>query len=180
MRLFSTSVAAAIAACLALPAAASPGFDVFRKVCVDTHGDFPAVKTVLSGSGWSPTDVQPTTMEGVTPTEGIARMTKAGESQVAIYAWTGVKGAIKLSACTARLSRADLAGVSAEARSWLGFAPEATTGGKSTWRYGETGGKPVATVAAGYQAAAAAEGLYFLNVFSDRGQVVVDLLKIKS
>jgi hypothetical protein len=175
-------MAAALAVSIALPAAASPAFDAFKKACGDSHADFAAIKAALAGHDWAPTEILPTNMEGVTPTEGVARTATIGNERVSIYAWEGLKGQFHLTACTARVAALPLAQANGEAKAWLGFAPESANG-KSTWRYGLTNGAPAAVNMADKtapQAAAAADGLFFLNVFTDHGEVVIDLLKIKS
>jgi hypothetical protein len=177
---FIGPVLAAAVASLALPAAASPAFDAFRQVCGDSHGDFAAIRTALAAPGWAPADVLPNSMEGVTPTEGVARVRKVGDQQITIYAWIGMKGAFHLTACTAKVSKIDLGAATQDAQTWVGFAPESAAGGKSTWRYGETGGARAAVQQAGFQAAADGGGLFFFNVFADHGEAVLDLLKIKS
>jgi hypothetical protein len=173
------ALAAALGA-FALPAAASPAFDTFRQVCGDNHADFAAIKAALAGPGWKPTDVLPNNMEGVTPTEGMARARLVGDQQITIYAWIGMKGQFHLTACTAKVTKVTVDAAAQEAQAWIGFAPESATNGKSTWRYGETGGARAAVQQSGYQAAADAGGLYFFNVFADHGEAVLDLLKIKS
>ncbi|MGH7023357.1 MAG: hypothetical protein ACREEB_07165 [Caulobacteraceae bacterium] len=177
--LLSASVAAAIAA-FALPAAASPAFDAFRKVCGDSHADFAAIKAALAGPGWTSADVHPTNMEGVTPDESIARATTAGGQRVTVDAWIGKKGAYNITACTAKVVGGAPADLAREAQAWLGFAPASVDSGKSTWRYGVTGGKPAAVDKAGFNAAAAGTGLFFFNLFPETGDVVLDMLKIKS
>ncbi len=182
MRLLEATFVGALAASFGLPAAASPAFDAFKKVCGDTHADFTAVKAALGEAGWTPTEVLPTNMEGVSPTEGIARTSTIGNEHVAVYAWEGTKGQFHLSACTARVRALQLGQANNEAKTWLGLAPE-NANGKSTWRYGLTSGAPAAfnmSDQAATQAAAASGGLYFFNVFVDHGEVVLDLLKIKS
>jgi len=180
MRLIAPMIAAACVAFLALPAAASPAFDAFRQACGDNHTDFAAIKTALAGSAWTPADVQPTNMENVTLTESIARTASVGGARVTVFAWEGTKGAFHVTACTARVAKGALGELTHESQAWLGFAPASVDGGKSTWRYGETGGKPAAAEQAGYQAAAGGGGLFFYNVFADHGDIVLDLLKIKS
>lgn len=182
MRYRQAAAIAAIAASIGFSAAASPAFDTFKKVCGDTHARIADIKSALANPGWTPTEVLPTNMEGVTPTEGIARTSMAGNEQISVYAWEGMKGQFHLVACTARVKQLKLGEATGEAKAWLGFAPESANG-KSTWRFGLTNGAPAAvnlTNQAATQAAAAGEGLFFLNVFTDHDEVVIDLLKIKS
>jgi hypothetical protein len=173
-------IAAALIAAIALPAAASPGFDAFRKVCGDSNGDFTAIKAALGESGWAPSEILPTNMEGVTPTESIARSRTFGDQKVTIFSWIGMRGQFHLTACTARVTKLDLAPASQEAQAWVGFAPGSTENGKSTWRFGENGQAKAAVQKDGFQAAADGGGLFFFNLFSDHGETVLDLLKIKS
>ena len=179
MKIIGPVLAAAVAS-LALPAASSPAFDTFRQVCGDNHTDFASIKAALAAPGWAPADVLPNSMEGVTPTEGVARVRTVGSQQITVYAWIGMKGAFHLTACTAKVTKIDLSAAAQESQAWLGFAPESSAGGKSTWRYGETGGVRAAVQQAGFQAAADGGGLFFFNVFADHGEAVLDLLKIKS
>ena len=183
MKFLGATAIVALAASIGVPAAAaSPAFDAFKKVCGDTHANFADIKSALAGPGWTSTEVLPTNMEGVTPTEGVARTSTAGNEQIAVYAWEGTKGQFHLVACTARVKQLKLGEANGDAKVWLGFAPD-NANGKSTWRYGLTNGAPAAvnmTNQAATQAAAAGDGLYFLNVFSDHDEVVIDLLKIKS
>ncbi|HEY1415899.1 MAG TPA: hypothetical protein VGF42_08440 [Caulobacteraceae bacterium] len=180
MNILKATFLAALASCVALPAAASPAFDAFKKICGDTHTDFAAVKAALGGAGWTTTEVLPTNMEGVTPTEGIARTSTVGNERVSIYAWQGIKGQFHLTACTARVTQFQLAQAIGDAKTWLGFPPETDAKGKSTWRYGLTNGAWTPVKQADFQTAAGAGGLYFFNVFADHGEVVLDLLMIKS
>jgi hypothetical protein len=181
MRILGASLIAAFAASIALPAAAaSPAFESFKKICGDTHADFAAIKAGLAGKEWASAEVQPTNMQGVTPTEGIARTTTIGNERIAIYAWEGMKGQFHLTACTARVTSLQLGEANGDAKSWLGFPPESADNGKSTWRYGVANGAAAAVKQADFQAAAGGGGLYFLNLFADHGEVVIDLLKIKS
>ncbi len=180
MRLLGATLIAALAATIALPATASPAFDVFKKVCGDSHADLAAIKTALAAPGWASTEILPTNMEGVTPSEGIARTSTVGGERISVYAWEGLKGQFHLTACTARVTHLELGQANGEAKSWLGFPPESDANGKTTWRYGMANGAMSAVKQADFQAATAAGGLYFFNVFADHGEVVLDLLKIKS
>ena len=172
-------ISAALAA-FAAPAAASPGVDVFKTVCGDTHGDFPAVKAALTAPGWSVTEAAQNPLPGVTPTEGIARRRVDGDSEITVNAWTGDKGTYHLTACTVKVTKITVAAAVQETQAWVGFAPESTAGDKTTWRYGENGGSRAAVQQPAYEAAAGGSVLFFLNVFADNGAAVIDLLKIKS
>jgi len=180
MKFIGPILAAATVVALALPAAASPSFDAFRRVCGDTHADFAAIKSALGAATWGPTEVAPTNMEGVTPDESIARTTTVGDARVTIFAWVGTRGAYHVTACTARVTKLPVDGAARETQGWLGFAAQSADAGKSTWRYSDTAGGHAGVDKAGYEAAAAAGGLFFLNVFADHGEAVLDLLKIKS
>src|SRR5215471_10179097 len=104
---------AAALACAAAPAFAGPAFDAFRKVCGDSHGDFAAIKAAAEGGGWTPTEVAPSTMEGVTVTESLARQTAAGGTKLTLFAWQGSKGAVQVSGCTVRAAQSKLGGLAA-------------------------------------------------------------------
>ena len=172
-------ISAALAA-FAAPAAASPGVDAFKTVCGDTHADFAAVKTALAAPGWTVTEAAQNPLPGVTPTEGIARRRIDGGSEITVNAWTGEKGTYHLTACTVKVTKITVDAAVQETKAWIGFAPESTAGDKTTWRYSETGGTRAAVAQPAYETAAAAAGLFFLNVFADNGAAVIDLLKIKS
>ncbi|HWD67528.1 MAG TPA: hypothetical protein VG227_06155 [Caulobacteraceae bacterium] len=179
MNILKATFVAALATSFGFPAAASPAFDAFKKICGDTRADFPAVKAALGGTGWTPTEILPTNMEGVTPTEGIARTSTVGNQRIAIYAWVGPKPPYQLMSCTAHVPSLQQGQATAEVRAWLGVAPETSSSAKATWRYGLTNGAPTAVTSAGFEPAAAGDGLYFLNVLTEGGEVVIDLLKIR-
>ena len=172
-------ISAALAA-FAAPAAASPGVDVFKTVCGETHADFTAVKAALAAPGWTATEAEQNPLPGVTPTEGIARRRVEGDSQITVNAWTGTKGTYLLTACTVKVTKISVEAAVKDTQAWVGFAPESTAGDKTTWRYGETGGTREALQQPAYETAAGGTGLFFLNVFADNGAAVIDLLKIKS
>ena len=172
-------LAGAMLVAAAGPVAASPAFDAFNKVCGDTHGDFNAVKTAVSGAGWAPTEVHPATMEGVTVSESLARAaTVANGVRVTLFAWQGTKGAVHISACTMRVTKETYADLSKAAQAWTGFAPQTADAGKTVWRFADDTRKAVAP--ADYNAAAAGGGLDFFTVSADRAETILDLLHIKS
>jgi hypothetical protein len=164
----------------AAPVAASPAFDGFRTVCGETHGDFAAVKAAVDAGHWAPTEVQPSTMEGVTVTESLAREAVAGDAKMTLFAWHGAKGNVQVSACTIRVSPGKLADLAAETKGWMGFAPQSADPAKAAWQFTETAGARKPLDKSGYEAAAAAGGLDFLTIKTDGHEVIVDLLKIKS
>ena len=168
------------ASLVASPALASPAFDSFRQVCGDTHADFTAIKIALSGAAWTPTDAAPMTMEGVTVTESVARQANFGGEKVTVDAWTGMRGAFHVTACTVRAPKNAAGAADKDSQAWLGFAPQAKDGGKLTWRFGDDGAKLAALDPSGYQAAVGKGGLYFYNLSTEQSDAVLDLLKIQS
>jgi hypothetical protein len=180
MNLFLRTAVAAAFIVAAMPAAASPAFDGFRTVCGDSHADFAAVKAAVDAGHWSPTEVQPSTMEGVTVTESLARTVVAGGAKLTLFAWHGAKGDVQVSACTVRVSPAKLADMTADAKSWVGFAPQSADAAKAIWQFTEAAGGRKALEKSEYTAAAAAGGLDFFTVKTDGPEIILDLLKIKS
>jgi hypothetical protein len=156
---------AALGLTMALPAAASPAFDGFKAVCGDTHLDFAAVKSAADAGHWVPTEVQSSTMEGVTVTE---------------FAWHGTKGAVQVSGCTVRVSPGKFADLAHDAGAWAGFAPQVSSPSKSVWQFTENAGAIKAVQKTEYNAAAAAAGLDFFTVTAAGSEAILDLLKIKS
>lgn len=171
---------AALALAMALPAVASPAFDGFKAVCGDTHLDFAAVKSAADAGHWAPTEVQSSTMEGVTVAESLARTVVAGGAKLTLFAWHGTKGAVQVSACTVRVSPGKFSDLSHDAAAWAGFAPQVASANKSVWQFTENAGalKPVQKTE--YNAAAAAGGLEFFTVTGVGPEAILDLLKIKS
>ncbi len=171
---------AALATFAASPALASPVFDAFRNVCGDSHGDFAAIKAGADAGHWVPTEVAPNTMEGVTVAESVARQITVGGAKMTLFAWRGSKGTVQVTACTVKVTQAPFAGLADDAKTWVGFAPEAATGAKAVWRYTENAGVKSAVQKADYDKAAAAGGLDFFTVSQVGPETVLDLLKIKS
>jgi hypothetical protein len=180
MTLSGRLLAGALALGLATPVAASPAFDAFRHVCGDTRADFTAVKAAVSAGGWIPTEVQPSTMEGVTVIESLARTAMAGDARITVYAWHGTKGKIEVSVCTMRVTGPKYAVLDGEAKAWVGFAPQTATDEKSSFQFTDAGGARKALDKTGYDAAAAGAGLEMFTVTADGQQTIIDLLKIKS
>jgi hypothetical protein len=180
MNLSTLTAAAGLALAMAAPAAASPAFDGFKSVCGDTHLDFAAVKSAVDAGHWVPTEVQPSTMEGVTVTESLARAVVAGGAKLTLFAWHGTKGAVQVSACTVRVSPGKFADLAHDAGAWTGFAAQVASPSKSVWQFTETGGAMKAVQKTDYNAAAAAGGLDFFTVTAAGPETILDLLKIKS
>jgi hypothetical protein len=155
-------------------------FDAFRNVCGDSHGDFAAIKAAADAGHWVPTEVAPNTMEGVTVAESVARQITVGGAKMTLFAWRGSKGTVQVTACTVKVTQAPFAGLADDAKTWVGFAPEAATGAKAVWRYTENAGVKSAVQKADYDKAAAAGGLDFFTVSQVGPETVLDLLKIKS
>jgi hypothetical protein len=171
---------AALGLTMALPAAASPAFDGFKAVCGDTHLDFAAVKSAADAGHWVPTEVQSSTMEGVTVTESLARTVVAGGAKLTVFAWHGTKGAVQVSGCTVRVSPGKFADLAHDAGAWAGFAPQVSSPSKSVWQFTENAGAIKAVQKTEYNAAAAAAGLDFFTVTAAGSEAILDLLKIKS
>jgi len=180
MNIPTLTAGAALALAMALPAAASPAFDGFKAVCGDTHMDFAAVKSAVDAGHWVPTEVQPSTMEGVTVTESLARTVIAGGAKLTLFAWRGTKGAVQVSACTVRVAQAKYADLSHDAGAWAGFAPQVASPTKSVWQFTEDSGAIKAVQKADFNTAAAAGGLDFFTVTATGPETILDLLKIKS
>jgi hypothetical protein len=180
MNLLLRAAAAVAVLFAAMPAAASPAFDGFRGVCGDSHADFAAVKAAVDVGHWAPTEVQPSTMEGVEVTESLARTVLAGGAKLTVFAWHGTKGTVQVSACTVRVSPAKLADLAADAKGWVGFAPQAADATKASWQFTETAGARKPVQKSDFTAAAAAGGLNFFTVKADGPEIILDLLKIKS
>ncbi|HEY2482133.1 MAG TPA: hypothetical protein VGI30_08060 [Caulobacteraceae bacterium] len=178
LRLGAAAAAAFIVA--ALPAAASPAFDGFRGVCGDSDADFAAVKAAADAGHWVATEVQPSTMEGVEVSESLARTVAVGGAKLTVFAWHGTKGAVQVSACTVRVSPAKQADMAADAKGWVGFAPQAADAAKASWQFTETAGARKPVQKSDFTAAAAAGGLNFFTVKADGPEIILDLLKIKS
>lgn len=178
--LLRTAMAAAFIVA-AMPAAASPAFDGFRAVCGDSHADFAAVKAAVDAGHWVPTEVQAATMEGVTITESLARTVVAGAAKLTLFAWHGSKGDVQVSACTVRVSPAKFADMAADAKGWVGFAPQSADTAKAIWQFTDAAGAHKALQKSEFTAAAATPGgLEFFTVKPDGSEVILDLLKIKS
>jgi hypothetical protein len=180
MNLLLRAAAAAAVLAAATPAAASPAFDGFRSACGDSHGDFVAVKAAVDAGHWVPTEVQPSTMEGVEVTESVARTVVVNGAKLTLFAWHGTKGQVQVSACTVRVSPAKLADMAADAKSWLGFAPQTADAAKAAWQFTEAAGGRKPVEKSDYTAAAAAGGLDFFTIKVDGPEIILDLLKIKS
>jgi hypothetical protein len=181
MKLVSLSLAAAAVAAAALPAAAaSPVFDAFQKVCGDTHADFDAVKAAVAAGAWTPTDVTPSTMAGVTVSESLARSERVGATPLTVYAWHGMNGKIAVSACTVRATGAKFGPLAADARAWVGFAPQSMADGKAKYQFTQTAAGLKAVDSTTFNAAAAGSGLELFTVSPDGDDTILDLLKIKS
>jgi hypothetical protein len=180
MKLNTLCAMTALAVTAAMPAAASPAFDGFRAVCVDSHMDFAAIKSAADAGHWVPTEVQPNAMEGVAVTESLARTVNAGAATLTLFAWHGTKGAVQVSACTVRVTQVKFADLSRDAKGWVGFAPQTADATKAIWQFTEDAGQRKAVQKADYNAAAAAGGLNFFTVSSVGTDTILDLLKIKS
>jgi hypothetical protein len=180
MNRYTLTATAALALTMGMPAAASPAFDGFQTVCGDTHLDFAAVKSATDAGHWVPTEVQPTTMEGVTVVESLARTVVAGGAKLTLFAWHGTKGAVQVSACTVRVSPAKFADLAHDAGAWVGFGPQVADPNKSVWQFTENAGARKAVQKADYNTAAAAGGLDFFTVTAAGPETILDLLKIKS
>ena len=180
MSFSSTFIVAAAVAALAAPVLASPAFDAFQQTCGDTQADFAAVKAAVAKGAWVPTEVTPSTMEGVTVIESLARAETLGGVPLTVYAWHGMNGKIAISACTVRATGTDFKAVDAEARAWVGFAPQTVEASKSKFQFTPTATGIRAVEPAGQNAAAAGSGLELFTVSADGADTILDLLKIKS
>ncbi len=167
------------AAVLALPAAASPAFDAFAKVCGDTHVDYPSIVSALDYKTWKPTQVTSSTMEGATVSDKISRAATIDDKALTLFAWKGTKSPYQFTACTIRVAGGKLEALTADAQAWAGFAPQTADGKKANFRFSQDGAVRKAVEKSDYDAAAAGAGLEFLTVSQDGSETILDLLKIK-
>ncbi len=184
MIMVKTCLASAFLALIAAPAlAAAPdagqAFDAFAAVCADTHVDYPAVTAAADAGKWKPTEVKAATMEGVAVTDKISRDAKAGGADLTLFAWRGAKGAIQVSACTVRVSKAKADDLRGRAQAWAGFAPQDADAKKATFRFTDAVGARKPLAKPDYEEAAAGAGMEILTVSADGQDTILDLLKIK-
>ncbi|MBV8594407.1 MAG: hypothetical protein JOZ27_08920, partial [Caulobacteraceae bacterium] len=98
---------AGLAAVAAAPArAAGAPFAAFQALCGDTNADVAKVRAAADAARFGPTVVTGETgVPGVTVTDTIARSGKAGAVPLTLSASTGIKGALKVGACTVRVGK---------------------------------------------------------------------------
>ena len=179
MKFAPTTLAIALAATVPSLAAAAPAFDAFRQICGDTRADYPAVVKAVDAGGWAATDVKATTMEGVVVSDQVSRSKTVGGDKLVLLAWTGLKGAVKITACTVRAPNSKTDEIKAAVQSWAGFAPQVSDPKRITFRFADEAGARRALTQADYDAAAAGPGLEMLTVSNDGTDTIIDLLNIK-
>ncbi len=179
MRLAFTIMAGVLAGASPNLAFAAPAFDAFRQICGDTHADFPAVVKALDANGWVATDVKATTMEGVTVSEQVSRSKVVAGDKLVALTWTGLKGTVKITACTVRSPNSQTEEIKTAVQGWVGFAPQIADAKRVSFRFADESGARRALTQADYDAAAAGPGLEMLTVSNDGTDTIIDLLNIK-
>jgi hypothetical protein len=173
------AIAAGIVAILPGVATAAPAFDAFRQICGDTRADYPAVVKAANAGGWAATDVKATTMEGVVVSDQVSRSKAVDGEKLVLLAWTGLKGAVKITACTVRAPNSKTDEIKAAVQTWAGFAPQVSDPKRISFRFADEAGGRRALTQADYDAAAAGPGLEMLTVSNDGTDTIIDLLNIK-
>ena len=179
MRFAFTILAGALAATSPSLAFAAPAFDAFRQICGDTRADFPAVVKALDANGWATTDVKATTMEGVAVSEQVSRSKVVAGDKLVALAWTGLKGTVKITACTVRSPNSQTEEIKTAVQAWAGFAPQVAEAKRTSFHFADESGVRRALTQADYDAAAAGPGLEMLTVSNDGTDTIIDLLNIK-
>jgi hypothetical protein len=179
MSFAKTAAATAVAVVLPAFASAAPAFDAFRQVCGDTRADYPTVVKALDAGGWAAADVKAAPMEGVVVSSQISRTKTVAGDKLVLQAWTGLKGAVKIAACTVRAPNSKTDEVKAAVQTWVGFAPQITDPKRISFRFADEAGARRALTQADYDAAAAGPGLEMLTVSNDGTDTIIDLLNIK-
>ncbi len=179
------ALVAALIACEASGASATwaagdeTPFAAFQTVCLTPNADFETVRA--AASAWRDTEVTgDATLPGVVVASRLTKATKVGGVPLTLFAWSGAtKAGVHVSACTVRVTKPDFDEIQGAAAAYTGFAAQDSAPKKAVFRYTRTASKPIAIDKAGFDAAAAGEGMDILTVTGDVHGSVIDLLKIK-
>jgi len=171
---------AALAGVAAPAAAQSPAFTAFATVCATPAADFAEVRKSADANGWGNTDSKSDAdMPGVTIADQLNRANTVDKVDLVLSAWSGAKGAVKISDCTVHVAKSDFATLSGDAAAWLAFPAQESSATRATYRFTGAGGAHKALTSADFDAAAAGAGLEILTVSTSANGTVLDLMMIK-